>query len=198
MCLHGLGCVCVRVCVALFIDACRMVGIQRRLLNYMCTKTAGLQTRRASLPASRRVGQAPGSASTNAAPVYFSCFCLIPSFFSQLTCFQASELWRRTFHFFFLQKQHKHSHQSKKNRSSGQTQIDSPRNLLLVCLIVDRRSFVCRAAWSSNRKQLLAVVSCRLLLGATRLLPVSVSSSPNGAFNCLGRSHVCGPTNSQS
>lgn len=138
------ACVCtaslVCVCVALFIDACRTVGIQRRLLNYMCTETAGLQTRRASLPASRRVGQAPGSASTNAAPVYFSCFCLIPSFFSQLTCFQASELWRRTFHFSSCKNNTNTIINQKKKIEAVDKQIDSPRNLLLfcVCLIVDR------------------------------------------------------------
>lgn len=130
------ACVCTAsvlcVCVALFIDACRTVGIQRRLLNYMCTKTAGLQTRRASLPASRRVGQAPGSASTNAAPVYFSCFCLIPSFFSRLTCFQASELWRRTFHFSSCKNNTNTTINQKKSRSGGQTQIGSPRNRLIV------------------------------------------------------------------
>lgn len=136
VCTASVVCACECVCVALFIDACRTVGIQRRLLNYMCTKTAGFQTRRASLPASRRVGQAPGSASTNAAPVYFSCFCLIPSFFCQLTCFQASQLWRRTFHFSSCKNNTNTIINQKKKRTN--TDRLPQKSFLLVSLIVDR------------------------------------------------------------
>ena len=42
-------------------DACRMVGISSCLLNYICTETTDPHTRRASLPASRQVGQRPNT-----------------------------------------------------------------------------------------------------------------------------------------
>lgn len=64
-------CVCVRACVLLWVlDACSTVGIQNRLLNYICTKTTGLCTRRAPLPASQHVSQQPDTAhsSSGAAP----------------------------------------------------------------------------------------------------------------------------------
>lgn len=50
------------VCAALVLK--RMVGIQNRLLNCICTKTTDPHTRRASLPASQQVGQPPNTALT--------------------------------------------------------------------------------------------------------------------------------------
>lgn len=57
---------CVRACVAP--RSSRRLQNQRRLLNSICTKTTGLCTRRAPLPASRRVGQPPDAACSSAAP----------------------------------------------------------------------------------------------------------------------------------
>lgn len=66
-------CACVCVCVSLrVLDACSTAGIQNCSLNYICTKTTGLCTRRAPLPASQHVSQQADAARCGAAPsVYF-------------------------------------------------------------------------------------------------------------------------------
>lgn len=95
------------VCVALVLDACRMVGIQSRLLNYICTKTTGLHTRRASLPASQQVSQPP-----DAQPYqYFSVVLLFISHVSVwFVRFSSFKHWRESLRsdlwFFSLQRQH--------------------------------------------------------------------------------------------
>lgn len=76
---------CVSLCFFREFDACWTVGIQSCLLNYICTKTTGLHTRRASLPASQQVGQPP-YCPTSAALSFFCLFLftslsLPPSFF---------------------------------------------------------------------------------------------------------------------
>lgn len=78
---------CVWVCVALVLDACRMVGIQRRLLNYICTKTTDLHTRRASLPASRQVSQRADAAPTKTALPFISHVCTWLLYFSLVKLF---------------------------------------------------------------------------------------------------------------
>ena len=81
--LHSSVCVSLRV-----LDACRTAGIQNCLLNYICTKTTGLCTRRAPLPASQRVSQQPDAARSHAAhPVYF------PPVFVCVSRFSRVKLW---------------------------------------------------------------------------------------------------------
>lgn len=100
---------CVCTCVPLVLDACRIVGIQHRLLNYICTKTTGLHTRQASRPASQHVSQRPDAVPTSAALLFsclfFSCFCLLLYFFTTFSLVRERKL-RRNLWFFFANTTH--------------------------------------------------------------------------------------------